>query len=176
MSFEHAVDSLGESFSEIEADLEKDIYDVLSPHIRGVLENSQELIRKAERIKNVSEFISVLLNSPEVTVSDATLSEFKQLLAEPRERATDFVFSFRFDANPQQGARGREGTVVIQDDMEEDVPADNRQWLRVNPRVHDMLTNAIRHTRWEEALQRVGVDAFSRVTFTEAVDWVQRNG
>lgn len=165
MSFESAVNNLGESFSEVEADLEKDVYDVLSPHIRSILDTSQELIQKAERIKNVSEFISLLLGSHEVSVSDSTLREFKELLASPRRTATDFVFSFRFEAKEgQQQDRG-----LVRDE------AAPLATIAATPDVFNRVRNVLHRTAWEPMLDRIVVDDLATTDFPQVIDWVQRN-
>lgn len=76
-----AARQLGEAFSEVEADLERTVYDSLAPHIKILGEGVRGVEESLKRMSNISKLVQILLNNPRIGVNEASLAELETVLA-----------------------------------------------------------------------------------------------
>lgn len=76
------VDALAENFSEVEADIDPQLYQKLGPQINMLQQQIGTAFKDVDRLKDIQEFVNILLTNPRVSVSRSSLSELKEFLAD----------------------------------------------------------------------------------------------
>lgn len=82
-TFKQSVSQLTENFSELEADMPKELYDALAPQIQQITNQYQEFIKSSEDGNRVNRLIKILTGNPRVLINERSLKELEDLLGDP---------------------------------------------------------------------------------------------
>lgn len=104
-TFKQSVSQLTENFSELEADMPKELYDALAPQIQQITNQYQEFIKSSEDGNRVNRLIKILTGNPRVLINERSLKELEDLLDDTHSRTFNTTsWNFTLTVNQAVGA------------------------------------------------------------------------
>lgn len=102
---------LVEVFTEMQADLDPDVYKALEPSITGLTKEMQDQLGKFERIGRISRLMKLMVSSEVLDIAEEDLAGLELRLQNHRRENTVWTLLFEIKATDTEAVAAREETV-----------------------------------------------------------------